>query len=64
MDYIMNHRFIQCIHQGLVPEMDVYDAASWTAPSPLSELSVAQGSGPVKFPDFTRGRWQEPRREA
>jgi len=64
MDYIMNNRLIQCIRQGLAPDMDVYDAASWTAPSPLSELSVAQGSAPVKFPDFTRGRWQEPRREA
>jgi hypothetical protein len=64
MDYIMNDRLIQCIRQGMVPDMDVYDAASWTAPSPLSELSVAQGTAPVKFPDFTRGRWQKPRREA
>ena len=64
MDYIMNARLIQCIRHGLVPDMDVYDAASWTAPGPLSEISVAQGSAPVKFPDFTRGRWQEPRREA
>jgi hypothetical protein len=22
---------------------------------------VAQGSAPVPFPDFTRGRWQAPR---
>jgi hypothetical protein len=64
MDNIMNERLIQCVRQGLVPDMDVYDAASWAAPGPLSELSVAQGSGPVKFPDFTRGRWQGPRREA
>lgn len=63
MDYIMNHRLIQCIRQGLLPDMDVYDAASWSAPGPLSEISVAQGSAPVRFPDFTRGRWQEPRRE-
>jgi hypothetical protein len=61
MDYIMNFRLIQCLREGLVPDMDVYDAAAWTAPSPLSELSVAQGSAPVKFPDFTRGKWQQRR---
>jgi len=32
MDYIMNARLIQCIRHGLVPDMDVYDAAFWTAP--------------------------------
>jgi Oxidoreductase family, NAD-binding Rossmann fold len=61
MDFIMCYRLIQCMREGLVPDMDVYDAASWSAPSPLSEMSVAQGSAPVKFPDFTRGRWQESR---
>jgi hypothetical protein len=61
MDHIMNEHLIQCIREGKAPDMDVYDAASLAAPGPLSELSVAQGSAPVKFPDFTRGRWQEPR---
>ncbi len=59
MDFIMSYRLIQCMREGLVPDMDVYDAAAWSAPSPLSEMSVAQGSIPVKFPDFTRGRWKE-----
>jgi hypothetical protein len=61
MDFIMCYRLIQCMREGLVPDMDVYDAASWSAPSPLSEMSVAQGSAPVKFPDFTRGRWKDSR---
>jgi hypothetical protein len=61
MDFIMNYRMIQCIREGLAPDMDVYDAASWSAPAPLSEMSVGQGSAPMKFPDFTRGRWKEPR---
>jgi hypothetical protein len=39
--------------------MDVYDAATWSAPGPLSRASIAGGSAPVKFPDFTRGRWQQ-----
>lgn len=62
MDDLMNTRLIQCIRQGLVPDMDVYDLAAWASPGPLSEISVAQGSAPVKFPDFTRGRWNKPRR--
>jgi hypothetical protein len=59
MDYIMLYRLIQCMRDGLSPDLDVYDAAAWSAPGPLSRLSVANGSGPEKFPDFTRGRWQE-----
>jgi len=36
-------------------------AAAWSAPGPLSFESVAKGSAPVKFPDFTRGKWKEKR---
>lgn len=61
MDYIMCFRLVQCMREGLVPDMDVYDAASWNVPGPLSEISAAKGSMPVKFPDFTRGRWNEKR---
>jgi hypothetical protein len=53
MDFVMAYRLIQCIQQGLPPDIDVYDAAAWSAPGPLSEESVAKGSAPVKFPDFT-----------
>jgi hypothetical protein len=58
MDFVMAYRLAQCLREGTPPDIDVYDAASWTAPGPLSEESVAKGSMPVKFPDFTRGRWQ------
>ncbi len=57
MDFIMAWRLIQCMIQGLEPDFNVYDAAAWSAPFPLSEKSVAKGSAPVKFPDFTRGKW-------
>jgi hypothetical protein len=59
MDYIMLYRLLQCMREGLVPDMDVYDAAAWSAPGPLSRASLASGSAPVKFPDFTRGHWQD-----
>lgn len=57
MDFVMAYRLVQCLHDGLVPDYDVYDAATWSAPFPLSEMSVAKGSAPMKFPDFTRGDW-------
>jgi hypothetical protein len=59
MDYIMVYRLLQCMRDGLTPDMDVYDAAAWSAPAPLSRLSLAGGSKPVQFPDFTRGHWQD-----
>jgi len=61
MDYVMAYRLVQCLREGLVPDFDVYDAAAWSAPWPLSEQSVAKGSAPVKFPDFTRGEWRRER---
>jgi hypothetical protein len=61
MDYVMSWRLMQCVREGLVPDMDVYDAAAWSAPAPLSEQSVATGSSPIEFPDFTRGRWKDTR---
>ena len=59
MDYIMLYRLLQCMRDGLVPDMDVYDAAAWSAPGPLSRISATGGSAPAKFPDFTRGRWRD-----
>ncbi len=59
MDFIMLYRLLECMRTGLVPDLDVYDAAAWSAPGPLSRASLAAGSAPMKFPDFTRGKWQE-----
>jgi predicted dehydrogenase len=61
MDYVMAYRLIQCMREGLAPDIDVYDAAAWSVPGPLSEMSVARGSMPVQFPDFTRGGWRTAR---
>jgi len=61
MDFIEDYRLINALRQGVAPDNDVYDSVSWSAIIPLSVKSVAQGGAPVKFPDFTRGRWQEAR---
>jgi hypothetical protein len=58
MDFIMNYRLIQCMRDGLAPDMNCYDAAAWSAPGPLSFLCVAHDIA-VPFPDFTRGEWRK-----
>ncbi|MFE3096124.1 Gfo/Idh/MocA family protein [Streptomyces sp. NPDC059248] len=61
MDYIMLFRLIQTMRLGLVPDFDVYDAAVWTAPVPLSHQSIKAQGAPLKIPDFTRGEWRRSR---
>jgi predicted dehydrogenase len=58
MDFIMAYRLIECMKAGTAPDIDVYDAAAWSAAGPLSEASVAAGGAPQKFPDFTGGLWR------
>jgi hypothetical protein len=58
MDFIEDYRLVKCLRQGLPTDMNVYDAASLSAVGPLTEWSVANGSQPAPFPDFTRGRWR------
>lgn len=58
MDFIMAYRLVQTMLEGQVPDIDIYDSAIWSAPLPLSEISIARNSSPVKFPDFTRGKYK------
>jgi hypothetical protein len=59
MDFVEDWRLIHCLREGIPYDIDVYDSVAWSAVSELSERSVAAGSAPVRFPDFTRGRWQQ-----
>ena len=58
MDFMLIYRLIESMRNGPAPDMDVYDAAAWSLPGPLSDLSVPRASPPVDFPDFTRGHWE------
>lgn len=58
---IMAGRLVAALRGGGVPDIDVYDGATWSAPGPLSEASLAAGGSAVAFPDFTRGAWRQPR---
>ncbi|GGT40292.1 hypothetical protein GCM10010254_70220 [Streptomyces chromofuscus] len=57
MDDVLQWRTVQQMRAGLVPDMDVHDAAVWCSPIPLSVKSRAAGGRPVAVPDFTRGSW-------
>jgi predicted dehydrogenase len=57
MDFFVLHAFIESIKRNMPTPMDVYDAATWSAISPLSEQSIEMGSQTVEFPDFTGGQW-------
>jgi predicted dehydrogenase len=58
MDFLEDYRLIDALLKGREPDMDVYDAAAWSAVCELSELSVARRGQPMAFPDFTRGAWK------
>ncbi len=61
MDTLALHRLVRAFALGRPPDLDVYDAASWSAVTELSARSIEGGSIPVEFPDFTRGAWRKPR---
>jgi predicted dehydrogenase len=57
MDFFVLNAFIESANQNIAPPLDVYDAAAWSAITPLSELSIENNGEPQDFPDFTRGTW-------
>lgn len=58
MDFLMDWRLIDCLRNGIALDIDVYDAAAWSAVAPLSEASVANRAKSVDVPDFTSGSWK------
>lgn len=57
MDFFVIHAFVEAIKRRQPTPMDVYDAAAWSAITPLSEQSIELGHQTVEFPDFTSGQW-------
>ncbi|MFT5999036.1 MAG: putative dehydrogenase [Neolewinella sp.] len=57
IDFFVMNAFIESVKNGVAPPLDVYDAAAWSAVTPLSEASIANNGEPQDFPDFTRGTW-------
>ena len=61
MDWLVLRGFIEAVKNGTQTPIDVYDTASWMAITPLSEDSCQMGGLPVAIPDFTDGKWIDPR---
>ena len=59
MDYFVDHAFVEIVKRKLEAPLDAYDAAAWSAITPLSERSIENNGEPQDFPDFTRGRWMK-----
>jgi len=57
MDFFVLNAFVESAKQNIAPPLDAYDAAAWSAITPLSELSIENNGAPQDFPDFTRGLW-------
>jgi predicted dehydrogenase len=57
MDFFVLHAFVEAVKRQTQTPMDVYDAVTWSAITPLSEKSIAMGGQLVEFPDFTNGHW-------
>ena len=59
MDWFVINAFVECVKTNAPAPIDVYDGATMSVITPLSEKSIAAGSAPQEFPDFTKGKWKE-----
>jgi hypothetical protein len=57
LDSLVIRAFLDAVRNQENTPIDVYDIAAWMAITCLSEQSIALGSMPVAFPDFTNGKW-------
>ncbi len=61
MDFIEDYRLVDALRTGRPLDSDVYDAAMLSAVVELSGRSISRGGETIRFPDFTRGEWRNPR---
>ena len=59
MDWFVMNAFVECVKSNAPAPIDVYDGATMSVITPLSEKSIMERSAPQEFPDFTRGKWKE-----
>lgn len=59
MDWFVIHAFVEALKAGAPMPIDIYDAVAWSAITPLSEQSIAEGYKTLEFPDFTDGKWKD-----
>ena len=59
MDFFVVNAFVEALRRNEPMPIDIYDAVTWSAITPLSERSVAENNRTLDFPDFTAGEWQK-----
>lgn len=59
MDFFVIHAFVEALKAQAAMPIDIYDAVTWSAITPLSEASIAEGNRTIDFPDFTEGGWRD-----
>ncbi len=59
MDWFVIHAFVEALKAKAPMPIDIYDAVTWSAITPLSEQSIANSFQTLEFPDFTKGLWQQ-----
>jgi hypothetical protein len=58
MDFFVVHAFVEALKAEAPMPIDIFDAVTWSAITPLSERSIAEGFQTLDFPDFTNGQWR------
>ncbi|MEX9456053.1 hypothetical protein, partial [Escherichia coli] len=58
LPWFVIHAFVEALKAKAPMPIDIYDALAWSAITPLSEQSIAEGNRTLDFPDFTRGQWR------
>lgn len=59
MDFFVLNAFVECCKNNEEFPLDVYDMATWSVITPLSEISVKEGGTRQEIPDFTKGQWNQ-----
>lgn len=59
MDFFVIHAFVEALKAQSPMPIDIFDAVTWSAVTPLSETSIAEGNRTIDFPDFTEGGWRD-----
>lgn len=58
MDFFVVRAFVEALKASAPMPIDIYDAVTWSAITPLSEQSIGLGNRTIEFPDFTAGDWK------
>ena len=57
-DHVLMRKFYQAVRNRTELPLSLIDGLTMSVIIPLSGESIAKGSMPVRFPDFTKGQWK------